>query len=82
MLHVSPEVYQRVELLNADGHGAVFIHLDNTPGNSSVKLANGTELNVLGEDGDWGNSHSVNPVDSVGYMNGFLLWQTGSHRSE
>ena len=41
-----------VELLNQDGHEAVFIHLDNIAGTASVPLPNGTELTVLGDDGD------------------------------
>ena len=59
--------------MNADGHDAVFIHLDNTPGPSSVLLPNGTELNVLGEDGDWGKGHSVEPIEVMIFMSGFLL---------
>ena len=39
------------ELLNADGHAEVFIHLDCVPGATSVALPNGTHLKVLGDDG-------------------------------
>ena len=56
MLHqilVQPEAQPMVvELLNQDGHEAVYIHLDNVVGTTSVPLPNGTLLTILAEDGD------------------------------
>ena len=41
-----------VQLLNQDGYGEVYIHLDNVVGTTSVPLPNGTLLLILADEGD------------------------------
>ena len=44
---------QFVEACNKDGHADVYIHIDNVPDtNTSIKVSNGTQLAVTGDEGD------------------------------
>lgn len=48
-----PKVRQIVELKNQDDYDAVYLHLSNSQGSTSVSLHNGTQLEVFGQyDGD------------------------------